>query len=113
MKAAVFSTKRYEREAKRLLTETEIVAMETSIAADPDAHPVVIGTGGIRKARWSRQGKGKSAGVRVIYYYWNADNEVYMLYVYAKKEQADLDSASRKAAKSFVEELKHAKEKRG
>jgi hypothetical protein len=33
-----------------------------------------------------------------------------MLYVYAKKEQADLDPASRKAVKSFVEELKHAKE---
>jgi hypothetical protein len=110
MHAAVFSTKQYEREAKRLLTETEISAMETSIAADPEAHPIIIGTGGIRKARWGRQGKGKSSGVRVIYYYWNADNEVYMLYVYAKKEQADLDPASRKAAKSFVEELKHAKE---
>ena len=62
--------------------------MEASIAADPEAHPVIIGIGGIRsKARWGRQGKGKSAGVRVIYYYWNADNEVYMLYVFAKKEQ--------------------------
>jgi hypothetical protein len=36
-----------------------------------------------------------------------------MLYLYAKNEQADLDAAGRKAAKKFVEELKHAKEKRG
>jgi hypothetical protein len=34
-----------------------------------------------------------------------------MLYVYAKSAQADMDAASRKAAKSFVEILKHAKEK--
>jgi hypothetical protein len=66
MKAAVFATKQYEREAKRLLTELEIAAMEASIAADPEAHPVVPGTGGVRKARWSRQGKGRSGGVRLI-----------------------------------------------
>lgn len=113
MQAAVFATKPYEREAKLLLTETEITAMEASIAADPESHAVVVGTGGVRKARWGRQGKGKSGGVRVIYYYWTADNEVYMLYLYAKNEQADLDAAGRKAAKKFVEELKHAKEQRG
>jgi len=54
--------------------------MEASIAADPEAHPVVPGTGGVRKARWRRQAKGKSGGVRVIYYYWASDNEVYMLW---------------------------------
>jgi hypothetical protein len=46
VKAAVFATRPYEREAKRLLTETEITAMEASIAADPESHPVVVGTGG-------------------------------------------------------------------
>ena len=111
MKAAVFATKRYEREAKRLLTDVEIETMEASIAADPEAHPIVPGTGGVRKARWSRQGRGKSGGVRVIYYYWVSDNEVYMLFMYAKNEQADMDAAGRKAAKKFVGDLKHAKEK--
>lgn len=111
--AAVFATKQYEREAKRLLTEAEVIAMESAIAADPEAHPAIAGTGGVRKARWSRQSKGKRGGVRVIYYSWTADNEVYMLYVYSKNEQSDLDAVGRKAAKKFVEELKRAKEKRG
>jgi hypothetical protein len=35
MKAAVFATNRYAREAKRLLAESEIALMEASIAADP------------------------------------------------------------------------------
>lgn len=34
-----------------------------------------------------------------------------MLFVYAKNEQADMDAAGRKAAKRFVEDLKHGKEK--
>ena len=112
MKAAVFATSRYEREAKRLLSGVEIETMEASIAADPEAHPVVPGTGGVRKARWSRQGRGKRGGVRVIYYYWVSDNEVYMLYLYAKNEQADMDAAGRKEARKFVEALKRGKENR-
>jgi hypothetical protein len=57
--------------------------------------PIVPGTGGVRKARWARPGRGKSGGVRVIYYYWRTieasaqqawDREVYLLSVYAKNE---------------------------
>ena len=43
--------------------------MEANIAADPLAHPVIRGTGGFRKARWSRGASGKSGGVRAIFYY--------------------------------------------
>lgn len=41
-----------------------------------------------------------------------SDNEVYMLYVYAKNEQAEMDAAGRKEARRFVEALKHGKESR-
>ena len=92
--------------------------MQLAIASDPEAHPIVPGTGGVRKARWTRQGKGKSGGVRVIYYYWRIveqmtaqvlDPEVYLLAIYAKSDQSDMTAADRKAAKKFVEGLKHAK----
>jgi len=86
--------------------------MQSALAADPGSHPVIPGTGGIRKARWSRQGTGKSGGVRVIYYYWISDNELYLLYLYAKNERSDLSAADRKAARRFVEALRHAKEQR-
>jgi len=42
--------------------------MEANIAADPSAYPVIPGTGGFRKARWSRGSSGKSGGVRAIFY---------------------------------------------
>ncbi len=111
VRARVFATSRYEREAKRLLAEAEIAAMENAIAADPESNPVVPGTGGVRKARWGREGRGKSGGVRIVYYYWVRDGEVYMLSIYTKNEQADMDAADKKAARKFVEALKDAKGK--
>jgi hypothetical protein len=106
----VFATSRYERDAKRLLTEQEISEVQDSIAANPELYPVIRGTGGVRKMRWGRRGKGKSGGVRIIYYYWISDDEVYLLFIYAKNERADLSAKQRKAAQHFVEDLKRAKE---
>ena len=66
----IIATATYERDAKRLLKGDEQMALEQAIADDPEAHPVIPGTNGVRKARWARQGSGKSGGVRVIYYHW-------------------------------------------
>lgn len=110
--ATVIATKRYERDAKRLLTEQERAALRDAIASNPEVYPVVRGTGGVRKARWSRQGKGKRGGVRVIYYYWTPDDEAYLLHIYAKSEQSDMSAADQKAVKAFVEVLKRAKEEK-
>jgi mRNA-degrading endonuclease RelE of RelBE toxin-antitoxin system len=112
VKAAVLTTSRYERDARRLLTEAEKTALQEAISENPEAHPVAPGTGGLRKARWGRQGKGKRGGVRLIYYYWTADNEVYLLFLYAKNEHEDMDAAGRHVAIRFVEDLKRDKEKK-
>jgi mRNA-degrading endonuclease RelE of RelBE toxin-antitoxin system len=106
--AVVVTTPKYEREVGRLLTESERASMEDAIASEPAAHPVVPGTGGVRKARWGRQGKGKRGGVRVIYYYWVSATAVYMLWVYSKTEQSNMTAAERKAARKFVEALRNA-----
>jgi hypothetical protein len=108
VKAAVLATPKYERQVSRLLTEFERASMENAIASAPAAHPVVPGTGGVRKARWGRQGKGKRGGVRVIYYYWVSATAVYLLWAYSKKEQSDITAAECTAARKFVETLKNA-----
>jgi len=53
------------------------------------------GTGGIRKLRWSAHGKGKSGGVRVIYYFHNELMPLYLLTVFGKGEKANLSKAER------------------
>jgi hypothetical protein len=53
----------------------------------------MTGTSGIRKLRWSAQGKGKSGGVRVIYYYYNKSIPLFLLTVFGKGEKANLSKA--------------------
>jgi mRNA-degrading endonuclease RelE of RelBE toxin-antitoxin system len=40
----------------------------------------------VRKVRWAIAGKGKSGGVRVIYYFKKQDDEIWLLTIYSKNE---------------------------
>jgi hypothetical protein len=51
------------------------------------------GTGGVRKLRWAKEGGGKSAGVRVVYYYHNEDVPLFMLSLFGKNEKANLSKS--------------------
>jgi hypothetical protein len=52
----------------------------------PNAGKVVPQSGGIRKIRWAMSRKGKSGGVRVIYYFKKQDDEIWLLTNYSKSE---------------------------
>lgn len=95
-------TTTFSRRAKRLLPEVEIEHLEQSIAERPDAHPVVAGTGGVRKARWARPGMGKRGGVRVVYYFQTRAQIVYMLDIYAKNEKSDLTAVDKRELRAIV-----------
>ena len=64
---------------------------------------IIQGTGGLRKVRWKQEGRGKSGGVRVIYYWMTKNEQIYMLYIYQKTKQEDLTSEQVKVLKSIVE----------
>jgi len=64
--------------------------LQTALINDPEFGDLIKGSGGLRKIRWGNEQKGKSGGVRVIYYLKLADGKIFMLYVYAKNEQEDL-----------------------
>ena len=80
--------------------------MELHVAENPETHPVVAGTGGVRKARWGTQGRGKRGGVRVIYFCRSTAGLVYFLDIYAKKEKADLTPADKQQLKQLVNRLR-------
>lgn len=63
------------------------------------------GTGGIRKLRWRQGGRGKSGGVRVIYYFHSDRMPLYLLTVFAKNERADLSQAERNELSKLVRVL--------
>jgi hypothetical protein len=95
----------YERRARRLLSENELSRLEESITARPEAHPVIPGTGGIRKARWARLGMGKRGGVRAVYYFVVRAQLVYMLDIYAKNEKSDLTPADKRELRRIAKAL--------
>ena len=47
---------------------------------------MVRSSGGVRKVCWAMAGKGKSGGVRVIYYFKKQDAEIWLLTIYSKNE---------------------------
>ena len=59
----------------------------------------------LRELRWRRGGKGKSGGVRVIYYFHSERMPLYLLTVFAKNERADLIQAERNDLASLVDTL--------
>jgi hypothetical protein len=69
--------------------------MEAAIASGPSAFPVMPGTGGCRKARWARGNRGKSAGIRTVFYYFVSGETVYMIDAYPKNEKENLSDAER------------------
>jgi hypothetical protein len=95
----------------RPLDEEETRDLEFSILTDPEAHPIIKGTGGIRQARWARKGIGKSGGIRVIYFYVDSRGVVYMISAFAKSEKANLSPKERNTLYDLAKRLKHEKEK--
>lgn len=63
------------------------------VAAEPLCGDIIQGTGGVRKLRFAVKGKGKSGGVRVVYYYHNETLPIFLLTVFAKKEKDNLTKA--------------------
>lgn len=78
------------RRAEKLLTEDERQTLIRFLAENPEAGDEIQGTGGVRKVRFGAKGKGKSGGVRVIYYYFDMHNPLVAIFIYGKGEQVDL-----------------------
>lgn len=106
--ARVIATRTYEKRIAKLLPAEDRTEMENAVATDPERYPVVPGTKGVRKARWSRPGMGKSGGIRLIYYFWVEPNAVVLIAAYAKNEKENLTDADKKEIRKIVESLKGA-----
>lgn len=87
----VVETPEYLAAANRAgMTEGERLAAVDYLAANPEAGDIIPGTGGCRKVRIAREGKGKSGGYRVITYYTVKERPVFLLTVISKGKQANL-----------------------
>ena len=86
----IFTTRTYERAVRKLMSEVDRQKMEAAIIADLARAPLLRGTGGIRKLRWTGLGRGKRGGIRTIYFHHAGPEAIYMLTAYAKAGRDDL-----------------------
>ncbi len=98
----IAETSEYQRRADKLLTEGERSDVVAYLAAHPKAGDLMEGTGGVRKLRWARGGRGKSGGVRIIYYVHSDAMPLYLLTLFAKSERANLSKAERNDLAALV-----------
>ena len=83
-------TEIFTKKIKEFIGQNEYRLLQTELIKRPDLGNVIPGGKGIRKLRWSLQGKGKRGGIRVLYYFFRSEHEIYMLYVFKKSKQEDL-----------------------
>ena len=67
----------------KYLSEDEYIGLQSFLVLYPKSGKVVPDSGGVRKVRWAMSGKGKSGGVRIIYYFKPNDNEIWLLTIYS------------------------------
>ena len=104
----VVETSAFARRAEKLLSIEEHEDLLFYVALHPESGDEIPGTGGVRKVRYAAKGKGKSGGVRVIYYFFDEENPLYAIFLYGKNEQANLTPEQKKMVAAFAATLKAA-----
>ena len=93
----------FTKQVTLLLDDADYRQLQVTLALKPRAGDIIRGSGGLRKIRWAVRGRGKSGGIRVIYYLV-ADEEIYFLFAYAKNKEEDLDSGQLRLLRNLVKE---------
>lgn len=85
-----------------------LYAIQADLIAAPERWPVVKGTGGARKGRISDPAskRGKSSSYRYLYLYVEHRGQIYLLFLFAKSEQANLTAEETKLVAGMVEAIK-------
>lgn len=93
---------------KELMTDDLYQKFQESLVENPSAGDLIKGGGGLRKIRWNLPGQGKQGGVRIIYYWFVPDSQIFMIHAYPKNKQEELTNQQLKLLKQIVkEELKN------
>src|SRR4051794_1147803 len=80
----------FTKEVVRLLDDDSYAELQIALIKDPTQGKPLVAGGGLRKLRWALPGRGKSGGVRIVYFWWVAWTTVILCKVYPKNEKENL-----------------------
>ena len=83
-------------------------ALESEILKDPDRMPVIRGTGGLRKIRFTEPGsrRGKRGAYRVCYVLFPEFGTIALVAIFGKTEKSDLTRADQQAIAAMIKDYR-------
>jgi hypothetical protein len=95
----------FDRRRSSYLDDDGYARLQANLLENPECGDVIAGTGGLRKARFAdeRRGKGKRGGLRIIYFWWKQRSEFWLFTIYDKDEFEDLSPKDKKWLKDQLE----------
>jgi len=99
----IIETSIFSHLIQEIMSDDDYRSLQEALITKPDAGDVIRGSGGLRKVRWKVEGKGKSGGVRIIYYWVAADDQIRMVYAYRKSKQENLTPEQLATLRQIIE----------
>ena len=86
--------------------EEDLASLQLTVMCSPDGHPLIKGTGGLRKLRFAPPGwnRGKRGALRVCYTHYEEFGHVLLVAVYPKGVKDDLSDEAKKMCKVLIAE---------
>lgn len=108
MKLTFIETPVFTEQITELLDDEDYRRMQEHLLIDPTAGNRMVGTAGCRKLRWRVSGRkgGKNGGMRVIYYFRNAANQIIFLLAYDHRSVDDLTPTQKRQLAGIVRRIK-------
>ena len=106
MKALFVELPAFQRYRLEYLSDEAYRSLQNDMLKAPEAGDVITGTGGLRKIRYgdAKRGKGKRGGLRIIYFWWEAQQQFWLFTLYNKDEIDDLSPKERAVLKEMLKQ---------
>ena len=101
----------FTQHVARYLDDDQYRGLQEALSNTPEMGDVIPGTGGFRKLRWAdvRRGKGRRGGLRVIYYWFEGQGQIWLVAIYDKNEAVDITPQQRRILKAAIEAEKKSR----
>lgn len=108
MSVYFIETATFTRRIVQFGLEEDLRALQLLLAANPTAGRTDAGTGGLRKVRLrdASRRKGTRSGARAHYLHLSAHGVIYLVFVYAKDEQASLTAPQKRQLAAIANAIK-------
>ncbi|WP_342754869.1 toxin [Pantoea sp. MBD-2R] len=95
----------FARHRADYLSDEAFISLQNLLMLSPWCGDVIQHTGGLRKVRLGDENrqKGKRAGLRVIYYWWQENAQFLLFTLYSKGEMGDLTVSQKSMLRQLLD----------